>query len=182
MAGGIGGPHIDTAVPFAPIGSSFALDRVELAVNLLSGLNVLDVALTTSVGGFPGAVLETFHFVDAMGPFGLLNPPLIADSVLHSILSEGTQYWLVASAPDLSTSAAWNLNTTNDPGLQAQREDGEPWFLGSTPWSVSRQWHCNSRTLHPSRARLQPRWAGDHRVEAAPEVVTSLVVVAPVQM
>jgi hypothetical protein len=93
LAHGIGGPHIDTAVAFAPIGSSFTLDRIELAVNLLSGLNVLDVALTTSVGGFPGAVLETFHFVDAMGPFGLLNPPLIADSVLHSILSEGTQYW-----------------------------------------------------------------------------------------
>lgn len=133
LAGGIGGPHIDTAVAFAPIGNSFTLDGIELAINLGSGLNLLDVALTTSVGGFPGAVLETFRFVNAMGPLGFLNPPLIADSVLHSLLSEGTQYWVVASAPDLSTSAAWNLNTTSDPGPQAQREDSGPWFLVSPP-------------------------------------------------
>jgi hypothetical protein len=139
LAGGIGG-HIDTtAVAFIPIGNSFALDRIELAMSLVNpgglgfGPNLLDVALTTSVGGFPGAVLETFHFANAMGPLGFLNPPLIADSFLHSLLSEGTQYWVVASAPDLSTSAAWNLNTTNDPGPQAQQEDGGPWFLVSPP-------------------------------------------------
>jgi hypothetical protein len=138
LAGGIGGLHIDTAVVFAPVGRDFTLDRIELAIDLGSGPNLLDVALTTSVGGLPGASIETFHFANAMGPFGFLNPPLIADSILHSVLSEGTQYWLVASAPDLRTSAAWNWNSTGDLGSDAQRQDGGPWFLVTQPHGAFR--------------------------------------------
>jgi hypothetical protein len=130
-----GGTYIDTAVTFTPIGNSFTLDRIELAVGLANpagqgfGPNLLDVALTTSVGGFPGSVLEMFHFVDAMGPFTSWNAPLIADSALHPLLSEGTQYWLVASAPDPGTTAAWNWNTTGDLGAHAQRVNGGSWFF-----------------------------------------------------
>jgi hypothetical protein len=51
----------------------------------------------------------------------------VADSVLHPLLSEGTQYWIVASAPDASTSALWNLTFPADIGIRGFRQGDDPW-------------------------------------------------------
>src|SRR5262249_50724137 len=85
---------VQEAMAFTPLGGSFTFDRLEIALGLSRGPNLIDVSLTTSVDGAPGQILESFRFVNAMGPFGLLNDPLVADSVLHPLLSEGEQYWI----------------------------------------------------------------------------------------
>lgn len=99
--------------------SDFFLDQIELAVGLVSGPNQLDVALYNDVGGEPGALLESFHFTDAMGSFGSLNPPLLAVSTLRPLLEAGAQYWLIASVPSTVTWAAWNQNSVGDTGPHA---------------------------------------------------------------
>jgi hypothetical protein len=126
----LGGPRLEQATAFTPTGASFTFDQVAIALSrsgFSTGPNLIDVALTTSSGGAPGTVLETFRFVGAMGLFGLFSPPLVADSVLHPLLLEGTQYWLVASVPQPTTLADWNLASPVDLGRRAFREVGGPW-------------------------------------------------------
>jgi len=110
---------------FTP-GSTVALGKIELAVGLVSGSNELDVWLMSDAAGQPNAIIESFHFSGAMGSFGDWNPPLSADSVLHPVLTGGTQYWLIASAPEAGTWAAWNQNTIGALGLHAQRSSADP--------------------------------------------------------
>jgi hypothetical protein len=118
----------EVATAFTVAGGSFTLDQITLAVSLQGGLNLLDVAIAASDGGLPGAVLETFHFDGAMGPLGSDNPPLVAGSVLHPLLTEGSQYWVIASASG-ATTAVWNFNSTGGTGPTATREDGGVWSL-----------------------------------------------------
>lgn len=110
------GGTIDSANRFrTPVGPGFLLDSIELAVSLDSGPNELDVFLATDVPfradgyGAPGPVVEAFHFSTEMGPIGSLNPPLVANSVLHPLLASDTRYWVVASAPQEGTLAFWNF-------------------------------------------------------------------------
>ena len=105
------------------------LDKIELAVGLVSGTNQLDVWLMSDAAGQPGAIIETFSFNGAMGAFGNANPPLAANSVLRPVLLPGTPYWLIAHAPASDTWAAWNLNSLIVSGTHAERQ-------GLGPWSV----------------------------------------------
>lgn len=114
---------------FTPAGN-VTLGMIELAVSLVSGSNELDVWLMSDAGGQPNATIESFHFSGAMGVFGNLNPPLSANSALHPVLTGGTQYWLIASAPEANTWAAWNYNSIGALGLRALRWDTQP------SWSV----------------------------------------------
>jgi hypothetical protein len=105
------------------------LDKIELAVGLVTGTNQLDVWLMSDAAGQPGAIIEAFSF-NAMGSFGAANPPLASNSVLRPILNPGTPYWLIASAPVADTWAAWNQNSLSLLGTHAERQ-------GLGPWSVS---------------------------------------------
>jgi hypothetical protein len=98
------GGHV-VAQAFTP-SADFTFSNAQLAMAILSGPNVLQVVLMTSSGGFPGTVLETITLTNAVAPF----PPagiVLANSTLHSTLNSGTQYWLVAFAPDANTSMSW---------------------------------------------------------------------------
>ena len=110
---------------FTP-GSTVTLGKIELAVGLVSGSNELDVWLMSDAVGQPDAIIESFHFSGAMGAFGNLNPLLSANSTLHPVLTGGTQYWLIASAPEAGTWAAWNENTIGALGLHAERSSAGP--------------------------------------------------------
>jgi hypothetical protein len=114
---------------FTPTGNSFTLDRIELALGHGVGPNEIDVSLRTDAGGLPGAVLESFHFSN-MGPLGQNNPPVVGDSTLHPFLAQNTQYWLIASAPDV-TFIGWGFNSTNDRGPHAQSFNGGPFNVES---------------------------------------------------
>jgi hypothetical protein len=114
---------IGTATPYY-------LDKIELAMGLVSGTNQLDVWLMSDAAGEPGAIIEAFSFNGAMGSFlNPPNPPLAANSVLRPLLLPGTPYWLIASAPVGDTWAAWNLNSLVVNGMHAERS-------GLGPWSV----------------------------------------------
>ena len=85
--------------------------------------NELDVWVMSDSGGLPGAVLESFHFTDAMGPFGSHNPIVSADSVVRPSLTGGATYWLAASVPTV-TCAAWNWSVYTESGDSAGRHSG----------------------------------------------------------
>jgi hypothetical protein len=113
---------------FQVAANDFILERVELAVGLVQGPNELDVWLMSDNGGEPGAVIETFHFSNVMGPAGAANPLLSADSVSHPILTAGFQYWLVGDTA-VATIAQWNVNSIADSGPHALRTFGGPWTI-----------------------------------------------------
>ena len=124
--------YVETGTSFIPIGSNYSLDRIELAIAIWSGSNELDVLLMTDDNGKPGTIIETFHFSEAMGPYGFPNPLLGANSVLHPLLNVDTKYWLVCSATVPGTDLLWNMNLIHDEvEWHAQRNyPGGPWSLG----------------------------------------------------
>jgi hypothetical protein len=120
----LGGGTFVVGDAFRVAGGDFILSSVTLALSHFSGPNAVDVQFRADAAGLPGAVLEAWHF-ENLGEFGVLNPPVVADSVLHPLLSDGEQYWVTASASDVSE-MVWNLNSTGDRGPQAFSEDGSP--------------------------------------------------------
>ena len=107
--------------------SSYFLDTIELTVSLVRGTNEFDIWLMSDAAGEPGAIIEPFTFVDAMGPFGQDNPLLVGNSVLRPILNPGTDYWLIASAPNSDTWAAWNYSSPEVDGTRASRQGTGSW-------------------------------------------------------
>jgi len=113
---------------------SYFLDTIEVAIGLVSvsGTNEVDFWLMSDAGDEPGTIIESFNFVGQMGSFGLYNPLLVGTSVLNPVLTPGTKYWLIASAPQPDTWAAWNISDPTVLGVRAYRE-GEtgPWTIYS---------------------------------------------------
>lgn len=107
--------------------TDFTLDRVELAVGLISGnVNSLIVSLYSDQNGSPGSLLESFWLDNQMGPFGQDHALLVADSVLHPILTAGSSYWLLATTADPTTAAGWYFNHTLDTGPVGTRVNNDP--------------------------------------------------------
>jgi hypothetical protein len=111
------------------VAAPYYLDTIELAVGHVSGTNEIDVWLMSDAAGEPGAIIEAFNFTN-LGAFGDNNPLLVGTSVLRPVLTPGTYYWLIASAPNSDTWAAWNYSSPAVSGSRAYRE-------GAGPWSVS---------------------------------------------
>jgi hypothetical protein len=112
---------------------SYYLDKIELAASLSGGTyeNEIDVWLMSSdAAGLPGTIIESFNLQGAMGPFGANNPLLVTNSALRPLLSPGTNYWVVVSAPK-HTVAFWNLSWPPVTGVKAFTYDGNP------PWHYS---------------------------------------------
>jgi hypothetical protein len=124
------GYDFDQGNAFTPVGT-YSLDTVKLAAGLESGPNELDVWLMSDAGGEPGAIIEPFHFSNAMGDFGDNNPPLVANSLLHPVLTANTQYWLIASASGPDEWAAWSYNSENVNGLRAIRTNLGAWNVNN---------------------------------------------------
>jgi hypothetical protein len=116
-------PQIASAMAFTP-SETATLDSITLAVSLFTGTNEVLVKLETDAAGQPGTVLESFDFVNQMGPFGSANPPLTASSLTHPLLATGTQYWLAAFPGASDTGAAWNFNSIGQTGPLDQSADG----------------------------------------------------------
>ena len=79
-------------------------------------------------GDKPGAIIESFHYLDAMGIFSG-NPLVLGTSVVRPLLTPGTKYWLIASTPVADTWATWNGSDPAVSGLRARRPGVEPWIL-----------------------------------------------------
>jgi PEP-CTERM motif len=112
------------------------LGKLNLAV--IGGLALALLVAFAPPGGLPGGVIETFHFSNAMGSFGNINPLLVANSTTHPLLLAGTQYWLIAFGP-ATIDAAWAFNSIGDVGPHACRASTfPPPQCGTTPdWIVT---------------------------------------------
>lgn len=96
------------AQSFTP-SANFAFSSAQLAMGIIGGPNILQVVLMTSSGGFPGTVVETISLTNAVAPIGT-GGIVLASSALHPLLNAGTQYWIVAFAPEDDTFMGWNLS------------------------------------------------------------------------
>ncbi len=120
------------------VAAPYLLDSIELAASLVSGTNELDVWLMSDAAGEPGTIIEAFNFVGAMGFLGSNNPLLVGASVLRPVLTPGTDYWLIASAPNNDTWAAWNLSSPALSGSRASREGADPWSVSTDTMAAFR--------------------------------------------
>jgi PEP-CTERM motif len=125
--------YVVTASAFTA-GVSLDLSKIEVAAGLVlgpngapTGVNQLTISLDTDSAGSPGAVLESFTITGAMPILGTFSSGhlVTATSVLHPLLTAGTQYWVVLSVPDDGMShAAWDLNSLGDTGPIVQENHG----------------------------------------------------------
>jgi hypothetical protein len=115
-------------------GTSFTLDSIELAVGMLNGTREIDVWLMNSAAGKPGAIIEAFNFQN------IPNGPsiLIANSTLNPVLTNGTFYWLVASAPNSDTWAFWCNSQPPVTGTRLVRAGTGTWNPSGTTLSAFR--------------------------------------------
>lgn len=112
---------------------SYRLAAIEVGATLFEGSNILDVWLMSDVGGLPGTIIESFTLTGAMGPFGVIQPPVVATSVLHPVLTPDTPYWIALSAPT-GTYAVWNSNLNPELWVPlAGRSNDGSWWGGSGP-------------------------------------------------
>jgi PEP-CTERM motif len=121
------GDYVTLGNAFTVGATSMNLSEIEVAAGLMRGTNQLTIDLDADSGGSPGAVIESFTIKNAMPGFGTvsMNNLVTATSVLHPLLTAGTQYWVVLSVPDDGlTWAAWNLNSTGDTGPVVISHDG----------------------------------------------------------
>jgi hypothetical protein len=95
--------------------------------------DTLTVSLDANSSGVPGAALESLNVLPGvLGTFGNNNPPLVLDSVLHPLLTAGTQYWVTVSDATGTDSNVWNWNATGDASSAAISTDGgTTWFSPS---------------------------------------------------
>jgi hypothetical protein len=121
------GDYVTLGNAFTVGATSMNLSAIDVAAGLLRGTNQLTIDLDADSGGSPGAVIESFTIKNAMPVFTTVSMDnlVTATSVLHPLLTAGTQYWVVLSVPDDgSTWAAWNLNSTGDTGPVVISHDG----------------------------------------------------------
>ena len=106
---------------------SFTLSTIEVAANLVSGTNQLFISIDADSSGLPGATLESFTINNELPQVGTYSSGnlLLATSVIHPLLTAGSQYWVVLSAPD-TTWAGWNFNSTGVTGPLYQSNNGVP--------------------------------------------------------
>ncbi len=107
--------------------TSMNLSTIGVAVGFIEGTNQLTIDLDADSAGSPGAIIESFTLTGAMPNFGSVSSDnlVTATSVLHPLLTAGTQYWVVVSLPnDGLTLAAWNWNSIGDTGPFVQYDNG----------------------------------------------------------
>ncbi len=102
------------------------LDSIDFAAIHTYGTNQLTVELVSDNAGLPGSVLESFDFTDTIR--SISSGVYAADSAIHTLLSAGTQYWVVLTAQDLvTTGMGWYQNSIGQQGFVSKR--------GSNSWS-----------------------------------------------
>jgi hypothetical protein len=124
------------AVSFVPTVDMY-LGTVRLPIQSVQGNFVVDVSIVPLAPG--GSPLETFSFgssemhVDNES----VNPPLVANSILHPKLDAGTTYWITAALRSnfgLQVYARWKTNSVGAAGLVSSLASG---FGGSSEWKTT---------------------------------------------
>jgi hypothetical protein len=125
---------VETASAFTPSGADYRLQTIELGATLIHSDNVLEIWLTTDVGGVPGVVLESFTLSNQLTAYPGVDPPLVMTSVLEPTLVSGHQYWVVARIPESNLGhVAWHRNVIGATGTVLQRATLEE---GTGSWTA----------------------------------------------
>ena len=107
--------EFDQGGSFTP-SADYTLDSISAALTHSAGTNAIDLSLMSDDAGVPGAVIESWSFVN-LPQFGTTNTALAAgSSTLHPLLMAGTPYWVVASAGAADSDMGFNLNTLGQKG------------------------------------------------------------------
>jgi hypothetical protein len=102
------------------VDQGYTFESMELAASLLSGPNVLDVYLMTSLGGLPDQVLESFALDNELSNDQATGMVTI-DSVTHPELMAGQEYWVVAAGGP-TTTVFWQDNVHGIEGPNVSSE------------------------------------------------------------
>jgi hypothetical protein len=113
-------------------GPNFIFTSAELALSEgIGSTNAVDISLANDASDLPGAVLETFHLDNALGPAGANNPPVVVNSLLGPLLLAGSQYWLIESPSASGNGVNWGTAfIAPNPAQRAAKN-------GTGPWTVS---------------------------------------------
>jgi hypothetical protein len=128
----------DVAMAFTPA-RDYTLDSIEV---IGEGGFLNNVFLMSDSTGVPGSILESFQvtfpneMLGFVAPFELATPRLLS-SLLHPLLTAGTQFWLAMSAADPTNSRSFlavsgRLRVTaseQTTGPVAFREDAGSWLI-----------------------------------------------------
>lgn len=114
----------DQGFHFTVLGGDFLLTQLDFAMGFVTGTNSITMTLYDSVGGLPGAALESV-VVGGFGGFGNNNPPAAAVFSGSTVLQDGEEYHFIASSAN-NAWLAWNLNSTGATG-RVYRLDLGPW-------------------------------------------------------
>lgn len=146
------------AVGFTTPSALIYFQQAELAIGHVpppfGGANILDIALASDDGGRPGALLETFHLVDAMEDSIDTFAPVTVNSTLFTALNPDTQYWLtVVSGND--TWAVWASGSA-DLYNTSTRNDGVNWStaVAGTPFAPA--FRVTGTTTLPTTSAPEP--------------------------
>jgi hypothetical protein len=116
----------EIAAGFAPEVTA-TLDTIRVAAFFDSGLNDFTVYIAPNIAGEPGSPLESFTNLS----FGVVPGILTLNSISHPLLTAGTRYWVVMTAPQLANSQGeWNLNDQGFGGVLARN------FFGAFAWTL----------------------------------------------
>jgi hypothetical protein len=115
------------------------LTSIEVALSCIVACPAIEtflISVTRDSSDAPGAAIESYGFTDGALPgLGNNHPLIMATSVLHPVLTAGTQYWITVSS-SVNFAISWNDNNTGDTSDQAISSDGgSTWFSpsGMTP-------------------------------------------------
>lgn len=111
------GMYYASAMPFTPSGD-FNLAQIDIALSYISGDESFVVDLDSDNGGTPGSVLASWTLTSGLPSFGSCCSVNTLTPTSTVSLSDGVQYWLVASPSDPGGTAwgAWNFNNTGATG------------------------------------------------------------------
>lgn len=125
---------ISLAVSFTPA-NTLALASVQLAIQNPSpiGLDDVEAVLYSSVGGLPGAVIESLGTLSGHPLCGSTDSVLAEyASTLKPTLVAGTEYFIVAIAAHPDADASWHINITGAAGVYTN-VGGGPWNFAAFP-------------------------------------------------
>jgi hypothetical protein len=113
----VGGPqsarNMWVAVPFTPV-SNVSVKKVQAAIQYFNGTNEIVLSINDDSSGLPGSVIATFH-VKHLPASPSCCKLAVGTSASGIPLTQGTQYWLVAStdSTDSDFAGGWMFNTTD---------------------------------------------------------------------
>lgn len=135
------------AAQFTLFGGDHTLDMLKLAVAKRFDSGTLQVTINADSANKPGQVLESFTLTDLLlhtDRSTVFPAATTISSVTHPLLHDGSNYWVVLSAPVVSnySDVHWYLSNASYGDSQ--------WVLSAQGSGYSPGWNTNTGTVVPA--------------------------------